>query len=599
MSVTQRRRSPRDYSGHIMLAAAMLIVLIVLGLWAAMQAGAAASGAAHPAGNPFAAVILLAAGRYRWPGPIATAVAGNEGLALAAAVAVISHRAWRRRGPRRHVDAAARYLADRQEQHPITRSGAVELAKAIGAPTDPPGVRIGRIIGSGQDAWADWEAVEIDIWGPRKGKTSGRAVPAILDAPGAVIATSNKRDIVDCTRLPRKDVGPVWVFDPQQLVGEPATWWWDPLSYVTDVDYALRLASLWAGYDKSADTKTDGYFDPKGQQLLAFLLLAAAELKAPVTQVYLWVTDSTDTQPVDILQQHGHFLPAKAVQDMINLPDKQRAGIFGTAEKTISFLVNPKITRWLTYDEGRPDRPRFDPHAYAATHDQTLYLLSREGMGTAGQVVTSLAVATIEALEARANRSPRGRLPFPALVAGDEAANCVRWRELPDLYSHYGSKGIHLQTYLQSWSQGVAVWGEQGMSKMWSAANIRVLGGGVSEGRFLGDIATLIGDYEPETTSLSLSTGQQRSRSTTVSTRVEKILDVADLAALPRGRALLLAAGTRPVLVATEQWKEGPHKDRVWESIRQYAPPEDAAAYETDDAETDQDAQANPLPASR
>ena len=41
--------------------------------------------------------------------------------------------------------------------------------------------------------------MHIDIWGPRTGKTSSRAVPAILDAPGSVLVTSNKRDVVDAT----------------------------------------------------------------------------------------------------------------------------------------------------------------------------------------------------------------------------------------------------------------------------------------------------------------------------------------------------------------------------------------------------------------
>ena len=49
----------------------------------------------------------------------------------------------------------------------------------------------------------------------------------------------------------------------------------------------------------------------------------------------------------------------------------------------------------------------------------------------------------------------------------DEAANVCRWRELPNLYSHYGSRGIVLMTILQSWSQGVEVWGRDGMRKLW------------------------------------------------------------------------------------------------------------------------------------
>jgi hypothetical protein len=53
---------------------------------------------------------------------------------------------------------------------------------------------------------------------------------------------------------------------------------------------------------------------------------------------------------------------------------------------------------------------------------------------------------------------PGGCLQVPLLGVLDVAANVCRWRGLPDLYSHYGSRGIVLMTILQSWFQGTAVW---------------------------------------------------------------------------------------------------------------------------------------------
>ncbi|GAA1979560.1 hypothetical protein GCM10009718_15440 [Isoptericola halotolerans] len=91
----------------------------------------------------------------------------------------------------------------------------------------------------------------------------------------------------------------------------------------------------------------------------------------------------------------------------------------------------------------------------------------------------------VEAAEELAARSAGGRLATPLLGVLDEAANVCRWRELPNLYSHYGSRGIVPMTILQSWSQGVEVWGESGMKKLWSASNVKVYGGGVSEVAFL------------------------------------------------------------------------------------------------------------------
>ncbi|GAA1882001.1 type IV secretory system conjugative DNA transfer family protein [Streptantibioticus ferralitis] len=578
MSVTNKSRGPSDLMPIVVVAGLGTLIVAVLGTWGAMLGGAAIANQPKPAGNPVAAVINLVAGKQRWPGTAATVIVVAE-LAVVVLLVVLVWAAVRRTGnPRVRVDAAARHLANRNEQAMLSREGVAATAARLGAPQTHPGVRVGRARGTGQPLYGSWEDEQIDIWGPRTGKTTSRAIPAILDAPGSVLVTSNKRDIVDATRLIREGFGEVWVFDPQKVVGEEPTWWWNPLSYVTDIEKATRLASIFVAYGKDADAKTDAYFDPEGESLLSFLLLAAAEANEPITTVFSWAADPTETKPVEILRAAGHHLPADGVQGVINSPDKQRAGIYGTCKKSVNFLVNPSVTRWVTPDPRNSHRLRFDPHAFAAGRG-TLYSLSREGQGTAGPLVTALTVATIEAAEELATRSPGGRLTLPLLGVLDEAANVCRWKDLPDLYSHYGSRGIVLMTILQSWAQGVVVWGENGMKKLWSAANIRVYGGGVSETQFLSDLSQLLGDFEPETTSVSTSRGEGRSHSTQVSTRVEKILEVSDLAALPRGRAVLFASGTRPVLIETEPWQHGPHAAQVRASLARYAPPEQADAH--------------------
>ena len=137
------------------------------------------------------------------------------------------------------------------------------------------------------------------------------------------------------------------------------------------------------------------------------------------------------------------------------------------------------------------------------------------------------------------------------LAVLDEAANVCRWRELPDLYSHYGSRGIILMTFLQSWSQGVSVWGDEGMNKLWSAANLKIFGGGISETGFLRTMSDLLGDYDMVQRQAGYSRGRT---SITHSITRDTILSVDQLAALPRGRAVLIASGARPLLMRTIPW---------------------------------------------
>lgn len=411
--------------------------------------------------------------------------------------------------------------------------------------------------------------------------TTSRAVPAILDAPGPVLVTSNKRDVVDATRDVRQGAGPVWVFDPQGIALEEPSWWWDPLSYVTDEVKAAKLAEHFASGSRDPGARTDAFFDPAGQDLLAGLLLAAALDARPITDVYTWLTRPTDETPADVLREHGFTLTADQVIGVVTAPDKQRGGVYGTAQQMASCLTNRQVAAWVTPASGSRagDRRHFDPAGFVKDGG-TLYSLSKEGRGTAGPLVTALTVAVVEAAEELAARSAGGRLSTPLLGVLDEAANVCRWRELPNLYSHYGSRGIVLMTILQSWSQGVEVWGESGMKKLWSASNVKVYGGGVSEVAFLDELSRTIGTYDRQTASVSTGRG---GRSVNHQLQRDSILDVADLAALPKGRAVVFASGSRPTLIRTQPWMTGPHAEAVKASIAAHDPQADRTLREATD----------------
>ncbi|MEE1757536.1 conjugal transfer protein, partial [Streptomyces sp. SP18BB07] len=99
--------------------------------------------------------------------------------------------------------------------------GAAAIAERHGVKAKTPGVFIGRSDKGRKPLFASNEDMHVDNRGPLTGKTTRLAVPAILDGPGAVLVTSNKRDIEDSTRGPRSARGPDWVFDPQQVAAEP------------------------------------------------------------------------------------------------------------------------------------------------------------------------------------------------------------------------------------------------------------------------------------------------------------------------------------------------------------------------------------------
>lgn len=86
---------------------------------------------------------------------------------------------------------------------------------------------------------------------------------------------------------------------------------------------------------------------------------------------------------------------------------------------------------------------------------------------------------------------------------------------------------------------------------------------------FLNELSQMIGDYDRRTTSTSVGRG---SRSTSHGIQRDRTLDVADLGALPRGRAVVFASGAPATLVETVPWMNGPHAEKLRTSIAAHDP---------------------------
>jgi len=547
-------------AGYLIASIAILGVVAVggAGLWLAATADALLTGTRRPPG-PVTLTRHVVLDRSTAPPTVTGWVAAGVVLLIVLAGLGITALtvAAKVRGGREPVDAAARHLGRGRALRRLTGPAVLATARRLGSAVgDTPGPLLGRTVGDRRPLYTSCEMVTLVVAGTRSGKSSAFAIPAILDAPGPVIATSNKADLVERTAALRALTGSVWVFDPQGLVGANPTWWWDPLADVTSLSGAELLADHFAEDARTPRSSGDAYFDGAGRSLLAGLLLAAAADRRPVTDIHGWLTDPTDDTPAVLLRTAGHTAVADAVRAVVTAPDRQRAGVYGTALQMVACLTNPATTRWVTPPSDENTRARrFDPAAFVTSRD-TLYSLSREGRGSAGALVTALTVAVTHAAETHATTYPGGRLRVPLTGVLDEAANVCRWRDLPQLYSHYGSRGILLTTYVQSPSQGVQLWGDQGWKTLRDSANVLVYAGGVKDRDFLTELSDLIGTWERPTDSVSHS---QSGRSTNRSTRREPVLDAAALAALPLGRAVVLVSGTPATLIRTVPYQHGPH----------------------------------------
>lgn len=416
------------------------------------------------------------------------------------------------------------------------------------------GILVGNLAGTRHEVRMGFEDVAVAIMAPRSGKTTSLAIPSILAAPGPVLLTSNKAagDAYTACFDARAAVGRVWSMDPQQIAHAAREMWWNPLVDAKTLDGAGRLAGHFLAASVDASQQGD-FWSKAGSNILSQLFLAAALDERPITDVMQWLAFPADRRPLDILRDHKFTAVASQLKGTVEGPPETRDGIYETARQYASALLNSEIAAWVTPQK---DVSEFRPTNFVTSND-SLFLLSKDGGGGASALIAACADSVMRAATAQAERAG-GRLDPPMLAILDEAANVCKISDLPDLYSHLGSRGIIPITILQSYRQGQKVWGDAGMDAMWSAATVKIIGSGIDDPDFADKLSRMVGDHDVETVSTSHS---ESGKSTSVSMRQERILPADAIRALPKGSALCLATGMRVAMLDLRPWYAEPGAD--------------------------------------
>lgn len=573
--MSRRPIEPHSYTGgpltpYLILGAAWTAIAAVWLAWAAGRVTAWLTGQAHTGpgfGDEFAAALLRGGWQTLWPGLNPALVATVYTILLTGAVAIVSG-GWlwwqRRRSP---GDDPLPSLAGPRDVSALTlpavalRACRLRPSLANVRASHIPSVDAGVCLGThhrrhrrGKRLYASLEDVLLAVMAPRTGKTTALTAPATIDAPGAVIATSNKPDLWATTATMRAAKGTVWVFDPQAITHDPQTWWWNPLTATRTWEQAHRLADHFVQQIRgSHHVRGEDFWIAAAQDLLTCFILAAARSGGTLADVQGWLADVTTLEPGRILAAHGFHAAARSVAGRQAGAPETRDGVYETARTAASCLSDPQIMAWIN-PPGKT-LPTLDVALFPTSAD-TIYLLSKDGAGSAAPLVAGLTDQLLRAA-VRAAETGGGRLDPPMVAVLDEAANICKISDLPDLYSHFGSRGIVPMTILQSYPQGTRVWGDQGMAALWSAATIKLIGAGIDDPKLAEDLSKLVGEHDVPVGSATRDGSGHRSWQTSV--RRQRILEAAQIRVLGKGTALLLATGLKVAMIDLLPWYEGPH----------------------------------------
>lgn len=429
-------------------------------------------------------------------------------------------------------------------------------------PTFRPSLRhpapadVGYLIGTahGPQVWATVEDSILLIGPPRSGKGLHIVINAILDAPGAVISTSTRPDNLTATLRARERLGPVAVFDPQQLApGLPVGLHWSPVRGCADpLTAMIRATGLAAGTGLGGNAVENGSFwEGKTRAAIQSLLHAAALDGRDARTVYQWaLSPSAAGDAVRILQTNpaAAYGWADSLDSMIQSNPRTRDSIWQGVGQAFQALADPRVLAAVTPG----DDDAFDPKKFL-TEQGTLYLLATgAGAGASAALVAAFIEDLVETARKLAARSPGARLDPPLLMALDEIGNLAPLPSLPTLMAEGGGTGITTMPVLQSLAQAREKWGDNNANAIWDASIVKIILGGASNSRDLQDLSTLIGDRDEQTD--SVSTDQYGGYSSQRSLRRVAVMLPNVLRTLPFGTSVTMLRTARPIITDLRPW---------------------------------------------
>lgn len=472
------------------------------------------------------------------PGPVLFYAVAVASLALLAAALLAVVRTWHR---------LAHGGADARDARWATGRDLAQL-RVRGA--TPGRLTLGRV---GRSLIAAEERQSVLVVGPTQtGKTSGLAIPAILEWDGPVIATSVKSDLLRETLAARRKRGRVWVYDPTGTTGL-ATASWTPLEGARTWGSAQRMAT-WlvdAARPQSPGISNPEFWYATARKLLAPLLLAAAIGDGlTIEDVVRWVDTQEEDEVRWILDDAGQVAAIRAFEATLHREAKSKSGAYTTVETIVAPYADPVVLESARAADltaaGLLDGGRHTAYLCAPAHEQ------QRLQPLFASVVMELITAVYE------RSAPTGApLDPPMLLVLDECANIAPIRQLATIAATGAGQGIQVVTVFQDSAQINAVYGRDIAPTIVTNHRAKLLLPGIADADTLRYVSTIVGD-EPDT-QVSTTDGWRGERSSTKSTRYRSLLPPNALRQMRPGEALLVYGTLPPAKLTLRKW----FKDRT------------------------------------
>jgi type IV secretion system protein VirD4 len=384
--------------------------------------------------------------------------------------------------------------------------------------------------------WSPIEDVTLRIGGPRSGKT-GELAGRILDAPGAVIATSTRTDLIDLTAAARQRTGPLYVFNPCGLADLDSTITFDPLSGCSNPTTATsRAADLLAAV--SAPGRDGGdreFWTGQARRVLSALMHAAALGGLSMRDVLAWVADPDHgaAEVTRLLRRSPEPAYEQDAAQFLATNDRTRSSICATIMPALGWLTDSTAAAAASGGDFDVDR--------LLAERGTVYMLGAEEAHVA-PLVTALTGHIAREARRQAAHCPSGRLDPPLTLALDEAA-LICLVPLNEWTADMGGRGVTIHIAAQSRAQLRERWGDAAAATIINNAATLLVFGGTRDPEDLNAYSTLTGERDEK-----VDTYDEYGNRATRTTRRVPVLSPGQIAQLPFRHVVVIRRGMPPAI---------------------------------------------------
>lgn len=460
-------------------------------------------------------------------------------------------------------EVRARQKAAYGRRESVTRGLDVDTA-----PLAEVGLLLGRAAGSGEPVVASLEDQIAVIAPTGGGKTLYLMLGASLDAPGPLVATSTKPEVLDAIVEARTGLGRVWVFDPLNTANWPEPMVWNPVNGAAVSEVASSRGEAFAAGLTGDNSGEQAFFRDAAAIIMARLLHAAAlkpgHTLVDVVQWALELERSTTARDILRSSDHAEILWAQTLDAASEGADETIASVRMTLGQKVEPILSRTVLRQMTPQRGVEE---FDPAGFITSTDTLILITDDNARTNVAPLTTMLLAEVMDAAKAAAARSMIGRLDPPMRIVGDEIANVAPVPKLPGYLSDSRGAGIQWIVAFQSLAQVTARWGQDQGAELLGNLNASMILGGLQDDDALERFSTLVGKADLVQVTATLD----RAASTTsrsVSLTERDVLRPEEVRQIPDGQALVIYRNAPAMILDLIPWTERDDADDITAGIQ-------------------------------